>query len=156
MYSLILCGISKTGSASVDVEASPDEVWALISDVTRIGEFSPECQRAEWTEGEGAEVGNKFRGYNKSGDYEWNAECIITAAEPGAEFTYSVPPGFDAATTWSFRIEEIDGGSRITESFDAPLLAMPDVYPGQIEGRCAQLQGAIERTVDNLKRTLES
>ncbi len=144
-----------TGSASVDIAATADDVWALISDPTRIGEFSPECRRAEWTSGDVAAVGNRFRGFNENHGYEWDVECVVTAVEPGREFTYSVPPGFEHATTWSYGIEPTDGGCRLTESFDAPLLAMPEVYPGKIDGRCAQLQGAIETTVARIKAVVE-
>lgn len=30
---------------TVHMNATPDEVWALVSDVTRIGQFSPERSR---------------------------------------------------------------------------------------------------------------
>ena len=67
-----------------------------------------------------------------------------------------MPPDFEHLTTWRYDIEETDGGCRVTESFDAPLLALPDIYPGRIEGRCARLEAACRTSLENLKAALES
>ena len=40
-----------TGEVSLYMDAPPEQVWALVSDVTRIGEFSPETFEARWTRG---------------------------------------------------------------------------------------------------------
>jgi hypothetical protein len=54
------------GSVTVHMDASPDRVWELVSDVTRVGEFSPETFEAEWLGGaSGPEVGARFRGHVK-------------------------------------------------------------------------------------------
>ena len=37
------------GEVSLHIDAAPEKVWALVSDVTRIGEFSPETFEARWT-----------------------------------------------------------------------------------------------------------
>ncbi len=145
-----------TGSATVEVAVSAAAAWALVGDVTRIGEFSPECKRVEWTSGSELAVGNMFRGFNERPDYQWDVECELTEVTDGASFTYVVPPGFAHATSWSFAVEETDSGARITQSFHAPMLALPEVYPGKIEGRCAELQAAIETTTSAIKDALES
>ncbi|MEM9748776.1 MAG: SRPBCC family protein, partial [Actinomycetota bacterium] len=38
-------------SVTVAIDAAVEDVWALVSDVTRIGEFSPETFEAEWLDG---------------------------------------------------------------------------------------------------------
>jgi hypothetical protein len=145
-----------TGSTSVDVAATAADAWALVSDVTRIGEFSPECRRAEWTVGESIAVGNRFRGFNQNGDYHWDVECEIVDAVDESSFTYVVPPGFEHGTRWSFAVETHGERCRITQSFEAPMLGLPDVYPSEIDGRCAGLQAAIEKTLGRIKVALES
>ena len=71
---------------SVWMDAPPDEVWDLVSDVTRIGEFSPETFEAKWTRGStGPEVGAYFAGHvkrNGVGPTYWSP-CRVTACEPG-------------------------------------------------------------------------
>ncbi len=142
------------GGASVHVTASPAAVFAYLTDLERLPGLSPENQRCEFLEGSSqVEVGARFRGHNKAGDYEWHADCEVTVYEPDREFTYVVPPGFEAATVWSYTIvPDADGdGCTVTESFSAPLLGMPEVYPGKIEGRRDNLERACETTMANLR-----
>ena len=51
MITSLLPWMSMSGDVSLHIEAAPEEVWALVSDVTRIGEFSPETFEARWTRG---------------------------------------------------------------------------------------------------------
>ena len=147
------------GSASVHIEASPEEVFAVLTDLDRLPTLSPENERCEFLgESTSVEVGATFRGYNKAGDYEWHADCVVTELEPGRRLAYEVPPKFEHATVWAYTIEpDADGAScTVTESFHAPLLALPDVYPGKIEGRRDNLEKACKTTMANLKTTVEA
>ena len=147
------------GSASVHVEASPDAAFAVLTDLDRLPTLSPENERCEFLgDSSVIEVGATFRGYNRAGDYEWHADCVVTELEPGRRFAYAVPPKFEHATEWAYTIEpDSDGdGCTVTETFHAPLLGLPDVYPGRIEGRRDNLERACEATMANLKAVLES
>ncbi len=141
------------GSASVEVAASSEEVFALLTDLERLPGLSPENVRCEFL-GDSDEivVGATFRGHNKAGTYEWHADCRVTEVEPGRSFAYEVPPKFEHATVWRYDIVANEsGGCTVTESFDAPMLALPDVYPGKIEGRRDNLEKACRITMANLK-----
>lgn len=146
-----------TGSASVRVDASPEVVYAYLTNLDLLPDLSPENVRCELL-GDATEVavGGKFRGYNKAKDYEWHVDCVVTVLTPNQAFAYEVPPGFEHATTWSYSVEPDGSGSIVTERFDAPMLAMPDVYPGKIEGRRDNLEKACETTMANLKAALEA
>ncbi len=145
-----------TGSATISIDASPDAVYAHLTDLATLPELSPENVRCEFLDGsEAIEVGARFRGHNKAGDYEWHADCVVTVAEPGSTFEFTVPPEFEHATTWRYDITAEGDGCVVTESFDAPLLAMPDIYPGRIEGRCEMLEAACATTLANLKAAVE-
>ena len=75
---------------SVRVDAAPEKVFALVSDVTRIGEFSPETFEGEWLDGaSGPALGARFRGHvrrNGRGPVYWTT-CTVTAYEPSASRT---------------------------------------------------------------------
>ena len=108
---------------TVSMNASPEKVWALVSDVTRIGEFSPETFEAEWlgrAKQTGPQVGAKFRGHvrrNGIGPVYW-AECFVTECEPGRVFTFGVGKPGKALNTWGYRLEPAaGGGTDVTESF---------------------------------------
>lgn len=146
-----------SGSATVHVAADPDTVYAYLTDLDRLPGLSPENERCEFLDGAtDVAVGVTFRGYNRAKNYEWHADCIVTVAEPGRVFAYDVPPRFEHATSWRYEIEpDAHGdGCTVTESFVAPLLAMPDVYPGKIEGRRDNLERGCEITLANLKAAL--
>ena len=107
-------------AVTVHMSAPPEAVWALVSDVTRIGSYSPETFEAEWLEGaSGPAVGAKFRGHvkrNGKGPIYWT-NCVVSACVPGSEFAFEVITGGKALNTWAYRIEPADGGSDVTESF---------------------------------------
>jgi len=146
------------GTATVEVAASAADVYAFLTDLERLPTLSPENQRCEFLgDATSIGVGVRFRGHNKAGDYEWHADCEVTVADPGKAFAYEVPPSFEHTTTWSYLIEPIgDDSCRVTESFDAPMLAMPDVYPGKIEGRRDNLQKGCQVTMENLRLAFAS
>jgi uncharacterized protein YndB with AHSA1/START domain len=144
------------GSATVRIDASPAQVFALLTNLDELPGLSPENQRCEWLEGSSAmAVGARFRGYNRAGDYEWHADCDVTVFEPVQRFAYLVPPDFEHATEWSYTIEPDGDGCVVTEAFHAPLLALPEIYPGKIEGRRDNLEAACRTTMANLKAAFE-
>src|SRR5690242_21846702 len=78
------------GSASTRIAAPPERVWELVADVTRMGEWSPECYRCEWLSVQpGPRVGAHFRGHNRQGPFRWSLECVVTACTPGQDFAFS-------------------------------------------------------------------
>lgn len=109
------------GSVTVHMDAPPQAVWELVSDVTKIGSFSPETFEAEWIDGStGPEVGARFRGHvrrNGRGPVYWT-KCTVTACEPGKEFAFGVGGlGGKPLNVWSYRLEPSDEGTDVTESF---------------------------------------
>ena len=106
---------------AVHVDASADTVYALVSNLPRMGEWSPECTRVEWRGGaSSASVGAKFRGWNRKGRIRWFTDGRVTAAEPARAFAFDITSfGFGVAG-WSYRIEpDADGtGCTVTEAWD--------------------------------------
>lgn len=108
------------GSVTVHMAAPPDAVWALLSDVTQIGRFSPETFEAEWLDGAtGPAVGARFRGHvkrNERGPTYWTT-CEVTACEPGRAFGFDVKTGGRTANSWRYDLEPAGDGTDVTESF---------------------------------------
>src|SRR5438105_289553 len=79
------------GQATIQIQAPPEKVYAMLSDVTRMGEWSPECAKAEWIEGATGPVsGARFKGSNKKGILRWSTKPTVKVADPGREFTFEV------------------------------------------------------------------
>jgi hypothetical protein len=115
------------GSVTVHFAASPDQVWDLISDITRIGEFSPETFEAHWLSGatdpQGPQAGARFRGHvrrNGRGPVYWTS-CTVVTSDPGREFAFSVHgPGDSVVNTWRYELVPAGDGTDVTESFELP------------------------------------
>ena len=73
-------------AVSIEIAAPPAEVYALVSDITRMGEWSPECVRCTWTKGAtGPAVGARFKAANKGGrGPAWRNTPVVTVADPDA------------------------------------------------------------------------
>src|SRR4051812_14358173 len=109
---------------SAEMNAPPERVWSLVSDVTRMGEWSPVCRRCEWVgESTGPAVGVRFIGYNRQTGGRWSRECVITASDPGHEFSFHPLFRRREATRWRYRFEPIPTGTRVIESYE--VLAVP-------------------------------
>src|SRR3954466_5026979 len=78
-------------SASAVVPAPPEKVWAMVADITRMGEWSPETRKAEWIDGStGPEVGATFKGHNQRGPVaRWTTTCKVIESEPGRVFAFN-------------------------------------------------------------------
>ena len=119
------------GSVTVSIAASPKVVWDLVSDVTRIGEFSPETFEAQWLDGAtGPEVGARFRGHvkrNGIGPIYWT-QCKVTSCEPERDFGFAVYAGKSATNAWRYQLVERDTGTDVTESFELPPRVLLRLY----------------------------
>jgi hypothetical protein len=107
-------------SVTVHMKATPEQVWELVSDVTRTGEFSPETFEAEWLDGAtGPAVGARFRGHvnrNNRGLKYWT-ECRVVESVPGKAFAFAVVTGGRAVNTWRYDLAPTGDGTDVTESF---------------------------------------
>jgi hypothetical protein len=109
--------------ATIHIDAPADQVWGMVADVTRVGEWSPETVGAEWLDGaRGPSVGARFKGRNKRRG-AWSTTCTVTASDPGREFAFVV--GKDE-TSWHYRFVPLNGGCDVTESFE--ILKVPGAF----------------------------
>lgn len=85
--------------ASTVVQATPDEVYAIVADPRRIPEWSPETVRVTW------EAEARFQSWNRRRLGVWRTPARITVAEPGVEFTFVVETMGKDWTEWSYLVE---------------------------------------------------
>jgi hypothetical protein len=87
----------------------------MVSDVTRMGEWSPICRACWWEEGAGPRAGAWFGGRNETAERTWETRSLVEVADRGREFTFAV---FGSRVRWSYTFEAAEGGTRLTESWD--------------------------------------
>src|SRR5438477_11503409 len=111
---------ARRGRSSIDIVAPPDLVYDLIADVTRMGEWSPECYRCEWLGGATlAQPGARFKGYNRSGLIRWSNVSEIVTADRGQELAWIMGGTERRYSLWRYTFEAVQEGSLVTESFES-------------------------------------
>ncbi len=137
------------------IPASPETLYAIVTDVARIGELSPECRGAEWVgKNDGAKVGARFKGNNELGKSRWSTKPTVTAAERGKVFEFKVPMGF--GPTWRYEFHAVDGGTRVVESMRqdkaSPWFIRRAQRKAGVTDRAANITAGMETTLANLER----
>jgi len=147
--------------ASVVIMAGAGRVWSMVADVTRMGEWSPETERAEWIDGAaGPAVGARFKGHNRKGRTRWSTTCEVIESEPGQAFAFVVGEVAKPETVWRYRFEPLAEGVRVTESFELtkPLgfgsRLVTRVTTG-VKDRPADMEEGVRATLAALKRAAE-
>ena len=147
-------------SDSIMVARPPDELYDLVADVTRMGEWSPICKACWWDEGDGPRVGAHFTGRNEVPDRTWETTSEVVAAERGREFAFVVTV---TGTRWGYRFSPVEGGTELTESWEFPPEAHAffqerygEEAPAQIATRQELARTGIAATLAAIKKTAEA
>lgn len=99
--------------ATVNISAPPERVWSLITDVTQMGKWSPECRSCTWLDGASAPVvGARFKGRNKRGFMRWSTIATVVVADEPEHFAFEVD---DSGMRWGYRMEGAHDGTQVSE-----------------------------------------
>jgi Polyketide cyclase / dehydrase and lipid transport len=151
-----------SGKVATNIDVSPEVLYDLVSDVRRMGEWSPECRRCEWIDGAtGPAVGARFKGSNAHGLARWSTTTKVVAAESGREFAFVTGHLGRDMTKWSYRFEPASNGTVVTESFemlrDVPwYFRLGDRYLMGVKDRRADLEKNMAETLQRLKVASEN
>jgi ribosome-associated toxin RatA of RatAB toxin-antitoxin module len=149
-----------THSDSIVIARSPEVVYDLVADVTRMGEWSPVCNECWWDEGAGPEVGAWFTGRNVLPERTWETRSEVVVADRGREFAYIVNGTW---TRWGYVFDPVADGTRLTESWEflSGGRAMFDERFGadaeaQVANRLELAKSGIPATLAAIKRDAEA
>lgn len=147
-------------SRVVTIAASPERIYALVADLPRMGEWSPECRRVEWIEGstEPSE-GARFIGHNEGGPrgfMKWSRRGRVLVAKPGSEFAFVTEEGGKESTEWRYRLEPVEEGTRVTESYKVHWIPAWARVVDVPTNRHRELRNAMAHTLRQLKKAAES
>jgi hypothetical protein len=147
-------------SDSILVARSADDLYDLVADVTRMGEWSPICKACWWDEGAGPRVGATFTGRNEVPGRTWETTSEVVAADRGREFAFVVQI---TGTRWGYTFTPAEGGTEITESWEFPPRARDflrerfgDDAPAQIALREEWARTGMAATLAAIKKTAEA
>jgi uncharacterized protein YndB with AHSA1/START domain len=145
---------------SLHIAAPPERVYAAISDVTRMGEWSEECHTCEWQEGhDGPVVGAVFDGHNRNGTYEWTTQGKVIEADSDRAFAFECSMMDFHYSTWGYRIEPTESGCLVTEWSDdlrpESVMEFSKLTSG-VDDRTEQNRRNMSLTLERLAQSLET
>jgi len=143
-------------SASVEVAADPENVWTVVSDVSRMSEWSPECRKIVVLGSPKQGPGTTFIGLNRRGWAVWPTTSKVVRYEPGKAVAWKTR---ESGATWSYELEPTDSGTRLTGRRDLPSytigtkLMAPLI--GGAGGHDEELAEGIRTTLERIRQTVE-
>ena len=153
--------MGESNEVTVRVAAPPDAVYALIADLPRMGEWSPECYRCRWV-GDTAQAadGARFKGYNKRGVRRWTTKGTVVTARRGESRVFDVHSVFNLPVArWSYRIEpDGEGGSVVTERWDdrrGGLIKVAGSIASGVTDRATHNEAGMRATLERIKAEAE-
>jgi uncharacterized protein YndB with AHSA1/START domain len=147
---------------SRSIAASPETVWELVAEVTRMGDWSPEAVHHAWRRGSnGPAVGARFRGRNRNGWRRWSTVAEVVACGPNRSFAFDVSSLGMKVARWGYEIEPEPGdrSCTVTESWTEQrgltIKALGLVATG-VADRPAHNRETMVRTLDALAAAAEA
>lgn len=146
-------------SVSRDVSAAPEQVWALVTDLPRMGEWSPENRGGAWSKGAcGPAVGARFKGRNKNGRRAWSTSVKVDVCDPPRAFSFGLIALGKNWCDWVYEIEPTPTGSRVTHSWvdhRGSFQVKLGKWVSGVADRATHNRRNMEITLDNLARAAE-
>lgn len=147
-------------TVSREIAANPEQVWDLLSDLPRMGEWSPEATGGHWkgTANRPSE-GARFVGRNRSGWRRWSTLVTVSECNPGSSFEFEVTSGPLRVSRWRYDIEPTEKGCRVTESWQDQRAGFFAFITSAITGvsdRAARNEANMVATLEALAHTAES
>ncbi|HLI45554.1 MAG TPA: SRPBCC family protein [Acidimicrobiales bacterium] len=147
------------GSQSRRIEAPPERLWAMVSEVTRMGDWSPETFSCRWLDEPGPRVGARFEGCNRlTWVGTWCSQATVTRCEPGRAFGFVVGKDPERPNTeWLFTFEPLgDGATLVTESYK--MIREPWIvrWYYRLIRRSRQLERGVRTTLQRLQSAAEA
>lgn len=153
--------MTESVSVTQHVEASPEAVYRLVTDLPRMGEWSPENTGGRWLGGAtGAAPGAKFRGTNREGGWRrWSTTVTVVEATEPSSFVFDVSFAGLPIARWGYRIAPSGTGSDVTESWEDRRARWMRATAGPLTGvsdRRTHNEAGMRTTLERLKAALES
>lgn len=138
---------------SREIAALPGTVWKLVSDLPRMGEWSPEATGGRWKGGASrASKGARFAGHNRNGWRRWSTLATVVECNPGTSFAFDITSGPVKVARWRYDIEPTEHGCRVTESWEDQRSALFAWTASLISG----VSDRAEQNRQNMSTTLEA
>jgi hypothetical protein len=152
--------MSKRVEVSRTINAPAELLYEMVSDLPRMGEWSPENRGGTWVKGAtGPAVGARFKGRNRKGWARWSTDVTVVTATPGQEFGFDVTAGPVKVARWGYRLEPAGIGTNVTEYWEDQRNPMAAKLTGLLVGvpdRAVHNRAGMETTLQRLAEAAEA
>ncbi len=145
--------------ASIEIDAPPEKIWALVSDIERMSSWSPQVVRST-VNGDTVGLGTTFTNENQQDDLVWPTNARVERFEPPREFAFKIK---ENRLIWSFVLEPLPGGgTRVTERRESPdgitdlSVNFTEAYLGGVEAFTERQRAGMRETLERLKAEAET
>ncbi len=141
------------------IRADPGRLYELVTDLPRMGDWSPENTGGRWVKGAtGPAVGARFKGTNRNGWRRWTTDVVVTEARPGEQFTFDVSTGPIKVATWDYRFEQSGDATSVVETWTDrrnPVAAKVAILVAGVRDRPERNRQNMEATLAKLAAVVE-
>ncbi len=148
----------RTLSCTIEIDAAPEVVWSVVSDVRRTGEWSPECRKVFVLGGGAVRRGSRLLGFNRRRWVVWPTTSQVRLFEPGQAIGWTV---VESGARWSYRLAPLGNGTRLTERREAPTGITPfaerfaQVFLGGNEPHSDELEDGMYASLERIRAIVE-
>jgi hypothetical protein len=147
----------------IEIAAPSETVYALVSDITQMGKWSPECRECRWIDGAtGPTPGARFKAVNRAEKGpSWSNKPQVVVADPGREFAFSRKGPGIGEVIWRYRMTASSTGTRLEESYEVvkppakAVMWLTEKLTG-ITDRTADLNASMSETLKRIRLAAEA
>ncbi|CAN5119567.1 SRPBCC family protein [soil metagenome] len=159
MTDAIRQGADRELVATATVDAPPEQVWALLTDFSRMPSWSPELVRMIPLLRGGLRVGQQYVGINRRKAMIWPTRSVVAVLEPGRSLAWDTR---SSGARWIWEIAPAEGGgTTVTHRRPVPsrLTRVSGIFAGAFLGGAAghadELEAGMVTTVARLTAAAE-
>ena len=149
------------------IDAAPERVWDLVSDIELMPAVSAELQSVRWTDdGAGPALGARFIGRSKHDAFgEWQTTSHIVEFDPPRVFAWAVQDPERPSATWRFTVRPEGSGTRLSQwmqlgpgrsGLSVAIDRMPDKEQKIVFVRLRELENAMTANLEAIKQRAEA
>lgn len=150
--------MTNTLEASIEIDATPEAVWRVVSDLERMGRWSPQCKVMKVFGGP-VRNGTRTANLNKKGLLVWPTSAKVIRFEPNTAIAWRVTENH---TIWTYELAATETGTRVTERREAPTgttrlsSILVDKFMGGTAGFEVEMISGMNTTLTRIKSEVES
>lgn len=133
------------------IRADAGRLYELVTDLPRMGEWSPENTGGKWVKGAtGPAIGAHFKGTNRNGWRRWSTDVVVTAADPGQRFAFDVTTGPFKVATWEYCFNQSGDATTVVQTWTDNRAS----FAKKVAPLVAGVRDRTERNRQNMEATL--